>query len=549
MGQRNMLCPSQMIDLEMSQQGEDFLCPPPSVHFGGASSIQQHNVHTMVTASGSTTSLDAQHLPERYDNAAFYRMTQYSVQHHQHNVDLGVATPANYYYSYMTPSSSTGVLPVPLSHGASDPSPSSSHYGVLGISADEYNRNSHIMDDPRGPYKRKNPEGLPGNFQYFNASATPSSSVPPLNMRNPDGVAVMDAVNYALPQYAGTGNPPIMEAGPQSSMRNRSATTGLDSVMTHDHNHLNQANYAGQRFQPAGTLWLDQHLSGNSGDGSSSSWNQVPTIPFMHGGNVTVGSMDSGNMGMQRYHDSSSNRSSSILRHPPPHNHHHHNQHVAPPMQGLRGHNLNFNPQGATAASYRLPASSSRSTMNPSQNGLEIGRRQPGSIPSNGFRIYRPHQGVIPEAALRHQNLPHFRVLQADEGVIVDVPNFYGSFMDQHRDMRLDIEDMSYEELLALGEQIGHVSTGLSEDTIRKQLKTRSYLSSSINLNLEDAGSPEKESDSCIICQDNYKNREKIGILRCGHEYHASCLKKWLLVKNVCPICKSEALNTGKKNV
>ena len=131
-------------------------------------------------------------------------------------------------------------------------------------------------------------------------------------------------------------------------------------------------------------------------------------------GNVTVGSMDSGNMGMQRYHDSSSNRSSSILQHPPPLSHRHHNQHVAPPMQGLRGHNLNFNPQGATAASYRLPASSSRSTMNPSQNGLEIGRRQPGSIPSNGFRIYRPHQGVIPEAALRHQNLPHFRVLQAD---------------------------------------------------------------------------------------------------------------------------------------
>lgn len=27
----------------------------------------------------------------------------------------------------------------------------------------------------------------------------------------------------------------------------------------------------------------------------------------------------------------------------------------------------------------------------------------------------------------------------------MDVPNFYSSFLDQHRDMRLDIEDMSYE--------------------------------------------------------------------------------------------------------
>ena len=51
------------------------------------------------------------------------------------------------------------------------------------------------------------------------------------------------------------------------------------------------------------------------------------------------------------------------------------------------------------------------------------------------------------------------------------------------------------------------------------------------------------------ISQDFYKNQEKIGTLHCGHEYHADCLKKWLLVKNVCPICKSEALITGKKNV
>ncbi|BBH01714.1 RING/U-box superfamily protein [Prunus dulcis] len=181
-----------------------------------------------------------------------------------------------------------------------------------------------------------------------------------------------------------------------------------------------------------------------------------------------------------------------ILRHPPPLNHRHHSQHVvAPPMQGLRGHNLNFPPQGATTASYRLPTSSSRSTMNPSQNGLEIGRRQPGLVPPNGFRIYRPHQGVTPETALRHQNLPHLKFFRL-------------IFLDQHRDMRLDIEDMSYEELLALGEQIGH---------------------------------------------DNYKKREKIGTLHCGHEYHVD-LKKWLLVKNVCPICKSEALTTtGKKNV
>lgn len=143
---------------------------------------------------------------------------------------------------------------------------------------------------------------------------------------------------------------------------------------------------------------------------------------FLTGGNVGGGSMDSVNMGMQRYHDSSSSRSSSILRHPPPLNHRHQNHHVAtPPMQGLRGHNLNL-PHVTTEPSYRLPSSSSRgSTRNPSQNGMEIGRRQPGPIPQTGFRIYRPHQGVISETALRHHNLAHWRVLGVD---VISLP-FY----------------------------------------------------------------------------------------------------------------------------
>ncbi|RVW42944.1 putative E3 ubiquitin-protein ligase ZFP1 [Vitis vinifera] len=42
--------------------------------------------------------------------------------------------------------------------------------------------------------------------------------------------------------------------------------------------------------------------------------------------------------------------------------------------------------------------------------------------------------------------------------------------------------------------------------------------------------------------EEEYRNQEKIGFLDCGHEYHAGCLKKWLLVKNVCPICKAPAM-------
>ncbi|KAL1363448.1 hypothetical protein HN51_011661 [Arachis hypogaea] len=104
---------------------------------------------------------------------------------------------------------------------------------------------------------------------------------------------------------------------------------------------------------------------------------------------------------------------------------------------------------------------------------------------------------------------------------------------------------MSYEGLNALGQQIGHVSTGLSEKIITNQMMTKTYLMAASAVNLEEATSHEVEADVCIICQDEYKNQDMIGVLQCEHEYHADCLRKWLVVRNVCPLCKSEAFILG----
>lgn len=51
-----------------------------------------------------------------------------------------------------------------------------------------------------------------------------------------------------------------------------------------------------------------------------------------------------------------------------------------------------------------------------------------------------------------------------------------------------------------------------------------------------------------LALQDEYENNDKLGTLACGHEYHVDCLKKWLLLKNVCPICKSAALAVEGKD-
>lgn len=539
MGQRNMLFTGRMIGFESDQHGQSYLRPEPCILMGSNANFVQPNIQAMLPSV------------EPCDNALIYGMTSYNgiIQHH--NLDIGVAPSPNFYYSYMAPSG-TGALSAPRSHGASVQLPSSSNYGVIGVSPDVHARNSQFMDDVRGPCKRKYADGIAGGLQHNDASSSSSSSVSALNTRHSDGVTVMEPQSFDPSQYRGVGTPSVMEVGNQNSLRNRGSATGMDSLMVRDRSHLIQANYMGQPFQPASTLWLDQQLSSNSGDGGTSSWNQAPSMPYVHGNNASGGSMENRGMGVQRYHETASNRNPPSFQHPPPMNHRQHNlHHPTLPAHGVRGQNINFQPQGA-AAPYRVSTNSARSNLNPSQNSLETGHRLPASAPPTGLRIYRPHRGgFMPEATLRHRNLPHLRVLQAEETAILDMPEFYqmGNLMDHHRDLRLDIEDMSYEELLALGEQIGSVSTGLSEETITRQLRTISYVSSATVINLEEVAPMDQEADSCIICQDEYKNQEKIGILDCGHEYHADCLKKWLVLKNVCPICKSEALPTGAKDV
>ncbi|XP_039130796.1 probable E3 ubiquitin-protein ligase HIP1 [Dioscorea cayenensis subsp. rotundata] len=128
--------------------------------------------------------------------------------------------------------------------------------------------------------------------------------------------------------------------------------------------------------------------------------------------------------------------------------------------------------------------------------------------------------------------------LRFDDVFLLDHPAFFGGadLHDRHRDMRLDVDNMSYEELLALEERIGNVSTGLGEEKIMKHLKTRLYLPVTLE-------SP-SEVEPCCICQEEYVDGEDLGTLDCGHDFHTGCIKQWLMCKNLCPICKTNGLVT-----
>ncbi|KAJ4961326.1 hypothetical protein NE237_021236 [Protea cynaroides] len=138
----------------------------------------------------------------------------------------------------------------------------------------------------------------------------------------------------------------------------------------------------------------------------------------------------------------------------------------------------------------------------------------------------------------------HFR--RRSPGGLAEIVMFQNSLLlggrsdkyDQYREWRLDVDNMSYEELLELGDRIGYVSTGLREDDIFHCLRKNKHL---IMMDDFPSSLPTESDWKCSICQEDYKADDEVGKLDCGHIYHICCIKQWLLQKNACPVCKSVA--------
>ncbi|KAI3453065.1 hypothetical protein Pfo_009728 [Paulownia fortunei] len=141
-----------------------------------------------------------------------------------------------------------------------------------------------------------------------------------------------------------------------------------------------------------------------------------------------------------------------------------------------------------------------------------------------GSRTNHRSAGEIIEMLMFQQSLISERILQGH---------------DQYQDWRLNVDDMSYEELLDLSDKIGYVGTGLQEEEISSCLrKFKHFNSDSTSLLLTG-----QKYWKCSICQKD----DDIGTLDCGHHHHIQCIKQWLLQKNACPVCKSAAMSDRSK--
>ncbi|KAI3730424.1 hypothetical protein L1987_61594 [Smallanthus sonchifolius] len=89
----------------------------------------------------------------------------------------------------------------------------------------------------------------------------------------------------------------------------------------------------------------------------------------------------------------------------------------------------------------------------------------------------------------------------------------------------------------AAAQQLTTSGSGLSEEKISEHLHVYTEKGKMIE-NCEG----EEVDSCCCICLGEYEKNEKMGRLDCGHGYHEDCIKRWLLSKNVCPMCRSTAL-------
>ncbi|KAG2690208.1 hypothetical protein I3760_09G176900 [Carya illinoinensis] len=407
----------------------------------------------------------------------------------------------------------------------------------------------------RGPQKRKSP-GIPSvcergsTSRYYNAGSSPdlpSSSELRLEKSSIDSQCMPWDHITMNPIYRGSGLS-IRGEGSLRNVRSRSALD-LESNLARTHLSTNPSYSVSHPIDHSSPVdVLVQASSALTRDRSLI--NMSPAT-----GRVIVSDTSSFNHETDQFHvgSSSSNPSAEIGGY-------HHNfitsrNPVAPQnfhassTQSVRGVRSSSFSQRSSPA-FRASSSSLRlGHAAPSDGGLQLvaesySPRHPRPLSTIGWRN-GDRNGRSRISTGRYRSLPNEAGVHdrfSSEGfMIVDRSAWYGprNMFDQHRDMMLDIDNMSYEDLLALGERIGNVSTGLSEDLISKCLIETIYCSSDQT----------QEEETCVICLEEYRDRDGVGTLKaCGHDYHVSCIKKWLSMKNLCPVCKGSALADNMKD-
>ncbi|KAJ9565479.1 hypothetical protein OSB04_001445 [Centaurea solstitialis] len=132
-----------------------------------------------------------------------------------------------------------------------------------------------------------------------------------------------------------------------------------------------------------------------------------------------------------------------------------------------------------------------------------------------------------------HQHPPSYAsYLPQEEQEAIYIDGIEGGYYSH--DESIDDVDVNMDQIMndSFQQASDHVAlSGLTKKEISKRLRMAKYRQEG-----------EEESEICVVCQVEFEKEERVGVLQCKHRFHAECIKKWLLHKNLCPLCKTQGL-------
>jgi hypothetical protein len=193
-----------------------------------------------------------------------------------------------------------------------------------------------------------------------------------------------------------------------------------------------------------------------------------------------------------------------------------------------------LNAQSPPSNSNNPPASRTNSNSNHSNSNS----RRTVSNPTSGRRARPSHPRPMPTLQQVYPGRfsmnfppdmdPHFQMYSVPFAMMIN-PNAGLN--------NIDIDGMSYEELLAFESRQGAVKSKGAEVTAISRLPVSKFQSNSEGKN--DA-KVEDDSKKCSICLSGFESGDKIKTLPCFHHFHADEIDTWLQQDNSCPICKTK---------
>lgn len=409
------------------------------------------------------------------------------------------------------------------------------------------------MSSGRGPHKRKSP-GIPADSERGSSSRYPgvgSSSGLALSCEYWPEKQTLDSqtTNWDRVGMTSTHRGNGLSIRGEGSTRNVRSRPAIDLQTNLARNHISHSSYSASHSQPVDHP-SSMELSGHTSGALTQEWAHTGVSPghgrlqvadsngFNYDTNCFLGGGNATNVPLEDWgfnHEFVSGRNPVVTQ-----------SIQSSATQSVRSARSNYSRR--PSPTIRASSSSMRlGHVAPPTEGMQMAVESLSSrhpLPLSAVTWRNSERNGRPRVSSdRYRSLPGdaaFNERFSSEGfMIVDRSAAYGSrvILDQHRDMRLDIDNMTYEELLALEERIGSVNTGLSEDSISKCLTERFFF------DLDSA----QEKGYCVICLEEYRDMDAVGALKsCSHDYHVSCIKKWLSMKNTCPICKAPALDDDK---